>query len=553
MEILDGALLLTLTSFLLLVIINVAKAYRDTKGKYSPLTLSVFVSLALAVVTPIFFCFPLLWIYKWIINLYLKVKHGSNFVAMVRGADVLYSSDSHENSRICCLLVLEISDKMSVDDLFDSLKEVVYRNCLQDNKKLYKFQSVLHECGGYLYLLKENVTVNDCVKKLRTIEKCDQLSEEDLLRLVGECKDAPLPKNNTILWEFSLGTQSIRWVNDAKTNMKYYPLVLRTHHAICDGFSFSQFLFGVMSDKSEQVKVRPEVYLSKTKDRPLLLDILTTAFLTLYSFLYSPSVIVQTFVFKENEINIFCGPKLNNVDVMAMKVDEGEYFQKLQRIKSSVKGVNFSNILFAAYSYSLQEHFQKHSYSQPKYLKVVVPYLRKAAFLPQMPTGHLTMKDVTLENTATLLTLELPICFPKDTSLLQRLRHIQKLTSELPTSTNNKIFYFASHLAIQLLPLPLLKLFDHSLQWSAVISILPGTSRVLFGNGKISLKDMIFWVPHMKKIGCNFSLFTYSKKIQIATNIDTALIRDKTSAQSILDGIFEYIKLLEEDIQKRTI
>ncbi|KAF5284664.1 hypothetical protein FQA39_LY16946 [Lamprigera yunnana] len=362
--------------FILIIVVNIVNIYNKTKGRMSLLTVFILLSVSFISILMMFIMsIPVLWLYKKLLRAYLKVKHGSNFVGMADGEDVLYISMPKRDTIVCYLLILEISDETPPHQVYDTVKDTVSKHFVQNKNKFYKLNSALHHFGGYFYMLKEDFTVEDCVKKLRVAEKQNKLSKEELMQLISECQYQPMPKNDSVLWDCSIGVQPVEWGDSSKPGMTYYPILFRTHHFICDAFGFIQFLFGVVADKIDNPDVLPTVYLSKVKDPWWPIKLLRIAVLGLYTLIYFPSALLQDFILAER-VNVLSTAKPTYLDMLATKVDNGEYLEKIKRIRNDIKGMQFSTVLFTALSLSLQEHLRKVSLSITPTVEIGIQSIR---------------------------------------------------------------------------------------------------------------------------------------------------------------------------------
>ncbi|KAF5284666.1 hypothetical protein FQA39_LY16948 [Lamprigera yunnana] len=532
---------------ILIVTANFVKIYHKMKGKMSLLK----VLLALATFTSVSFvftiCTPFLWLYKKLLKIYLKIKHGSKFIGMAENGDVAFVSISKRDVVASYLLILEVSEETPPHQVYETMKDTVSKHFLQNRNKLSKLNSVLHYYGGHCCMLKEDSTVEHCLKKLRVVENRSKLSKEELMQLMSECQYKSLPKNNSILWDCSIGVQPVEWGDSTKPKMNHYPVLFRTHHFIGDGFAFIQFLFGVVADKSDNPDICPKVYLSKVQELRWPFNVLNNAVLVLYVLIYLPFLLFHEFILAEN-VKVLRTTKPNNVDILATKVDDGQYFAKIKRIRNGVKDTNFSTVLFTALSLSLQENLRKNSSDQPKSLILTVPSLPKSVHLSELPVGKLTIDNISLTNSVFFYNMNLPL-FPKDAfSLEERLKLTQREANGLSKSASGK---FGMRLAFQLLPLPIVSFILNSTPVTFSFSILPGTEKTYLSNGVFCLRDCIFWSPHLKIFNCHFSALTYDNRLHIAVKVDTAVVRDREEVQSILDGVFKYIDLLDKEINQK--
>ncbi|KAF5296547.1 hypothetical protein FQA39_LY12465 [Lamprigera yunnana] len=535
------------TFFILIIIANFVKTYHKIKGRISLLTLFVLFLLPfMTVLMMVIICIPILWVYKILLKAYLKIKHGSKFIGMVESGDATYVTTSKSDAIICYLLILEVGEGTSPHQVYETMKDVVNKNFLQ-NGNMYKLNSALHYFAGYFYMLKEEPTLEQCVKRLRVIENQGKISREKLMQLISECQYKPLSKNDSILWDCSVGVQPVEWGDSTKPNTEHYPILFRTHHFIGDAFAFIQFLFGVVADKSDNPEVCRKVYLSKVQGLWWPFKLLNNAVLVLYVLIFLPSLLLQDFILVE-KVNVLRTVKPTNVDILATKVDDGEYLQKIKCIRSSFKEMNFSTVLFTALSLSLQEHLRKTSSQRPESLILTVLSLPKAIYLRELPVGHLTSDDIVLKNSVSAFNMNLPI-FPKNNlSLEERLQFIQREANGLSESPSAKLSYVGIRLAFQVLPLPILKFVTQAVPLTLGLSMLPGTEKAHLNDGVFNVKDCIFLPPYLKKFNFTFSSLTYDKKLHIALKVDATVVGNRNEAQSILDDVFKYLHLLEKEI-----
>ncbi|KAK5642461.1 hypothetical protein RI129_008628 [Pyrocoelia pectoralis] len=548
----EPGILYGLCALTMMVIANVLRIKCMVRKEWSLPLIVLLVSVAVFASIPLLLLFPVLWAYRELVKTYLKLKHGSKFVGLITGADVIYTCGEHEKSIITILFMLKCSNTQKPEDVYDHFKGSIFKAAFSNIRELQAFRSGVKRCGGYSYMCKEDVTVDDCVRKMEVM-KCerDKLSENELKTLLHNCISEKFPKNNTLFMDTFVGTQPVVWNGCSDKNVHYYPALVRLHHAMCDGFAVTQ-IFAVMGDKSKEADERSKTaYFEKLNQGSIREMVLNYFVMSLCTMIFTPSELLLKVIFKKPKPNILRGPELSGVDVLSMKTDDGQYYKRIKKIKSVLSGVGFADIVLTALSASLKDYFQNHSSYHPKSISVVVPFLSKASIIPQLPIGQLTPCDISLKNSFAMLTFDLPLFLGDNNNqlcLMQRLHEVKKQSKRAYNSIGNKILYFLSHFLIQFLPLPILTKLHDKLHWSAIISVLPGPPQTSIADNNAEIENIVFWAPLLSGMGINVSILSYANKMQLGLKVDKALIQNEEDAQGILDGVFKYIDLFEEEI-----
>ncbi|KAF5301763.1 hypothetical protein FQR65_LT08746 [Abscondita terminalis] len=544
------AIIFSITTAVLILIINIINVNKTLKGSWSVLSLFVLTTSVFVFLTiPSLISIPMFWTYRHLIRCYLKIKYGSEFISLCEGRDAVYSANAKEDSMVMTLFVGEVSADTEPSEVFERLRHVFNAKYMGNREKLQKYHCTMHSFSGYTYMLKNSISIDDCVRKMKTINGKDEITKEELISIINEYQNAKYLKNDGLLWDVIVGVQPVQW--KAKEGIKYYPILFRFHHGIGDGFSFSEFIFGVLLDKNFDENISRETYLYKTSDNSSWLTTFDKVVTYLYGTFYMTTLLVVEKMIKDSKPNLLFRPKLNKTSLLCAEVDDGEYFKKIKFIKSSVRGVSFSDIILAAFSYSLDEYCKKHSSTRPKHLQITVTYEKKALHLSQIPVGRLTVDDINLSNNFDLHYFELPVCndaLSHHSPYLQRLKAVNKNIQGLTSSIKNKTINFAPHILLQVFPSPIIRYILNMMDLISIVTILPSPAKATISDGLMYVQNIIGWVPRMNGFGSTFFLGTYGNQLQLSLNIDSALISDKTDAQSILNGIFEYLNCLEKEI-----
>ncbi|KAK5642462.1 hypothetical protein RI129_008629 [Pyrocoelia pectoralis] len=400
------------------------------------------------------------------------------------------------------------------DEVYEMYKNVIERAFFSNRNKLSDLHCAVRRFGGYSYKLKANPTIEECVRKM-DIVKCqnDMMHKNELKKLLSKCCNHQLPKNNTLFWDTLIGTQPVDWNREGNNSASYHPVLFRLHHAICDGFGITQLL-SVMLDKIPyENQDSLESHLEKAKEGSPFKTVLHQIVATLYAVVFNISDILLA-VLQTEEPNAFRGTTLSNDEIFTMKVDNGEYFRKVKHIKSDLPHASFSGIILTAFSASFKEYFDTHVHDCPERINLIVPYLRKTTSLSRLP--QIDADHVSLQNSFVMFVLDFPL-ITKNNQLLERLNLVQACALRSSTSVGSKTVYYWSKIALQVFPMFLLALADDLLQATTVLSILPGPGPVSLAGGKMKIRNALFWIPLVAKMGKNPLLYSiYSSSVHSA-------------------------------------
>lgn len=222
-------------------------------------------------------------------------------------------------------------------------------------------------------MLKQQLDVNDCVAKMKTVATDEKsLTKEELYQLLNHHYNASMPKDGKIPWQVLIGTQKVKWKDDG---YDYYPMMFKIHHTIADGITLIKLLVSIAADRANVTNteiLNPQTLNSKNgcvnKTRDFLgyriLKTIKHAFVAVgtfcYVFLLLPSSMVIFFLYKGKDSNILYSKSITNQKVLGNTSEENNvYFEKIRRIKKNFPEIAFSTILFAAFSASLYNYYKK--------------------------------------------------------------------------------------------------------------------------------------------------------------------------------------------------
>ncbi|KAF5284055.1 hypothetical protein FQR65_LT13601 [Abscondita terminalis] len=485
------------------------------------------------------------WIFRKLLSLLLKLKLGDDFYNLVENFDVYHTMEKTEFSFIHILLVVEC-DELTGNGLYEWSKKPEHVNKMKNNENLQKLFCTLETCMGYSYYRKVSVASDDCILKLPVKQQVTELENVELAELLGESFYNPMPKKNTMLWDIQIGTQPLK---SESINKKKYPVLFRVHHVIADGVALAQLWLNIFPESNVEIVEVPKS-ISSLVERNHLRQIVGMIFETIILF---PSL-MYTSLYKKSDKNYLDGKNNIKKENLAFDIDkDGKYFQKVKAIKQKCPQISFSDIILTACSASLRDCLSKNTTSRPTYITGLIPVITNFDRLLQMNS-----KKVTLINQYAGLQMKVPVFIDNhkdymiDYPLVSRLKMVNKLLkcSKTPSELTYKtLLPFLGGL----LPTSLLKFVVSQMSFTTAFSILPGSPKVSLNEPPISLSNCLFWLPHLQNIGVTFSVTTYNNQLDLALNCNGSLGFDNETVSGMIRNAYEYLDLLDVEIDKYQI
>lgn len=354
------------------------KFQKNTNRKTLPISVIFTLTIFVLVIPILIILFTLFLIYRQVVNIVLKIKYGHKYRGLVEGADAFHTVDS-TNNVINALWIMKVKKEVSPQDFFKNIQGAFW-----NLRKYPKFTSIFLKSFGYSYMIEGDLTVDDCIRKMKTIDcKNDQMSKEELLKLLDQYCNSPL-LNETISWEMVVGIQPLKWKQD---EYNYYPAIFRVNHAVADGVTLTKLLVGAIGDrintKIEEVLINHANF-AFNKSRRLSLKafvnlydkvkIIFEALLkSLYVIILAPSAIIVNFMLKGKDKNILQRPKLSGEKFLVYSCEDSqEYFNKTKSIKNRIPRTAFPDVILTAFAASLNDYFKMVCISFCSVLKQII-------------------------------------------------------------------------------------------------------------------------------------------------------------------------------------
>ncbi|XP_012265160.2 uncharacterized protein LOC105691335 isoform X1 [Athalia rosae] len=236
----------------------------------------------------VFLCLTILYVYRCMINLVLRIQLGDKFRGLLDGTDCVWALESS-----ACKSIINISATLESKVYTNDLDLMVKLRRLSEQRLLTSGESELDKLSclrkkkyGYFYWEKCNtVDIVEHVKWLDTIidddlteGKCDN---DRMDRILSKLCTLPLPQGDQGSWEILLGrnvdtnAEFDRLKNmeeglifhgkiDDRGHVARIPIIFRVHHALGDGFALFRLLLSKIAD-SKTVQITFENKLRKAK------------------------------------------------------------------------------------------------------------------------------------------------------------------------------------------------------------------------------------------------------------------------------------------------
>ncbi|KAF5306441.1 hypothetical protein FQR65_LT07353 [Abscondita terminalis] len=493
--------------------------------------------LVLALVVEIFIIYTILVIligfgtYYCIVYALARFKYGLNFIGFIDGIDV------KSVSKNITTLLLIVEDKHNKNNVFETVKNAIESKMMPN--KLPKFQATFTTFMGYQCIIKKNINLHDCIKKL-PVTKEKELDENELMKLLSECYSLPLPNDGTVLWDVFIGVQRLK-----SHQSSCYPVFIRVHQGIDTPIALLETFTEVLADREviETLSSEHPWEFSKKKYFPISIndtirfcfDGAKSMFNAFCTLILAPSSIFEGLDYKGEEFNFINKPNLSGEEVFGFKVEErSDYLDKVNQIKTKVTGTTYTDVMIATFSGSLKNYLQKHSPLYPEYLTTALHVL----------SGNNDNRKVSV------IYINLPIFIESEEKDLvrHRLDLVKSQTDFTHKSMDMQINRFIKGLASSVIPLFGLKSIFGGLPCSCTLCVVSGPQQFTIGKGSLVVTNYVFWLPQHNNCSVNVSVLMYNNRLHVGINGDKSYIRSLEAAQEIINGIFTNLDQLQNEV-----
>lgn len=216
----------------------------------------------------------ILYAYKALITLLLKIQLQEKFAGFLKGTDCVWAVENAScKSVINVLGILEAESDVNSSDFLLKLRNLIQKKILgQANSNLWKLSCLRKKRYGYFFWEKcDSVNIEEHVRWLETLDGKDigeeELDEGYLNRMMSEICAKPLPQKDRASWEILVSRNHLRRNVDRVKEMEEglilprngirIPIIFRLHHTLGDGFALFKLLMSTIAD-SQEVEVNLE-------------------------------------------------------------------------------------------------------------------------------------------------------------------------------------------------------------------------------------------------------------------------------------------------------
>lgn len=299
--------------------------------------------------------FFILVAYKFVVHLILSIKLGSKFGGILKGQDGWYAFDYPKVVIIPVVMFIEFDNKSK--NIYEVLKEFICTSLNTKLKDKTKVCGIIQNSLGYYYTLKDEIRIEDCIKKFKTTST-KTFSKSEFVQLVEEYAEESLPKNNQAFWEVSIGTQPVKWDTEDNNETRLFPIVIKFSHCMGDGVNLYKAIWKVFGD----TKNLPNVSLPKHPkfESPLSFSNILEGISKFINLSIIPILLVNEDM-RGGQTRTLIAP--NQIPKKYFCVSEDHSTRYLTIVKDIKKNLPFSssvtNIFITAFNASLTEFYKK--------------------------------------------------------------------------------------------------------------------------------------------------------------------------------------------------
>ncbi|KAK4882041.1 hypothetical protein RN001_005360 [Aquatica leii] len=493
----------------------------------------VFLFIVLLLSPSIIVFVPFVILYRQLVHKILAFKCAENYGGLLNGGDTVHIIENVNESKIKVLFMVGY-EKNNSKSFYNHVKEKIMTSKIT---KCAKTSAVFRKSYGYYYYVKNQVNIEDCIKQLTLPGKYTKT--EALMEYLEATEDIPFPENDFGLWDVFIGTHPVNWKTDVP-DKTYYPVLLRFHHSLFDGYHLITTVFGNFSDLKVANGSTPKLQI-QTNNVFRRLYMILRKFCAAVAFPWRVFLIINA-----NNSSVLCKAKLQNKKIFSHCLDRNKrYMQVVKEIKQS-NGVSFTDVILAAISSSFSEYILKNSTTDVTYTSIATPEVPQATDLLISPHQS---NDTSLicKNVVYFSVRHLPIY--KNINVLERLNLVKNQGGFLKSSYQIMVDYYIFNFLFATFPYVILKKILKRMRVTAVVTNLPGPPKTTCLSGNI-LEDILMWSISKSSThtGISIVILTYDGQLQISLTVDKAVISCKHDVDSILSNIYKGLDKLHQEI-----
>ncbi|XP_065159896.1 uncharacterized protein [Atheta coriaria] len=467
--------------------------------------------------------------YKGFVYACLKIWYGRKFVKFVPGCGVVTSFHDKDFNHISVLS--RITTHLSGNELFDQINDQIFEKFFITDIRNELFCLCPRQMGYSFIVNIRDLEIEEVFREIKTDKTL--LTEIELQDYVNKFFGSPMPRNNELAFDMALCTTPIE--DDENTEgLKTYAFFFRVKHALGDGLVFYNLLSNAFTTPCEA----NESYVKKLTQPNEKIDKLKEC--------------------ASHVINVHQGPTFDRQLIWSENtLTSGQFVSreedciwKIREVRKCFPGVTFLNVVIAAYTASLADYFKKYIPDNiPANINIACPLQLNVGRIQRMLTQG-GKND--FDNDFSAFQLVCPVVVDKNTgeSLIQRLMLVQAEFERVFKSFDIISMYITFKVFLNILPLPMVKIFCHRLFFATMFSCIPGGPKREFFNGA-KIKCPTFYIPLQHALGIGVSILTYDDKMQVGFSLDATKFDSQDKIDMLINGFFNYIDLIYQESVKR--
>uniref|UniRef100_A0A0A9Y416 Putative diacylglycerol O-acyltransferase Rv0221/MT0231 n=3 Tax=Lygus hesperus TaxID=30085 RepID=A0A0A9Y416_LYGHE len=437
-----------------------------------------------------------------------RLQKVPGYMGMMDGSDAYWATEQiYARSIINILLMVDFSKLAKeglkpIEVMRETMKRVVEKASfkLKCKKRLSKF--------GYYYMEKCNIVMNENVRHIEP----ELRGKSDLEKFASEIANEPIIGDS--LWEVLVGREEV---------CGSYPVFIRVHHSLGDGYALVRLFLDHMSDKETRVHkfVRADSVIQRLVNgeyNKKAVQVTSSILNRIFTYIYTSIVLAEQLLAPPDRNSLHNRIYLSGKKVCRfMEID----LELLKEVRRSLN-VRFTDVLLTALSNSLEGCFVKWGETVEQ-MQILITARLPASDQPEE-----------LTNLFTVGMLELPIT---GNDKMKTVHLLQERLEKLPDLYVN---YWLLRVAFTIFPATFISKYIVSTQSTLSISNVPGPKEYIKIRGS-RVTDMAFFLPNRDTTGVGISFLSYADRFSIGISVDDSLLSCPSQADEILEGIVQSI------------
>ncbi|XP_017777141.1 PREDICTED: uncharacterized protein LOC108563078 [Nicrophorus vespilloides] len=472
--------------------------------------------------------FSIFVLYRSLIEWILKRIYGEDYLGIMEGIDSI--------SCICVncnpFLVALVDFDGELDELKTLLHDQIGQLMKTQHQRLFCLRASFL---GYHYFYKYNLKPEDLISVMKHTG-VGVMNKRQFSETLSVYDEKPMPMNDRALFQILLCPERIEVDGN-----KVVPIMYRVHHCVADGKSLLHLFSGVLADNKNGSIKAPQKPIQQVESRKIDVG---------RAVQFMKDVHIAELPFTQFDDNCLRGLNLvESKHFVWFAESQPVYLQKIKKLRKTLSGVAFLDIINTCLASSLHDHYQKSGKPMPK------DVIGGIVLSPETSNSYMTYgsQEFTLQNRFTASGVRLPINIDGETGnkLLTRLRLVKRQYDAIKKAFDVQFSYWVTQNIVSSIPWPFSKWLAYKLQITVGISSLPGCDYFTFFKGH-DVKEFILCPPNSPGTGLHIIIYTYGGNLKLSMSVDKSIIPNREDAQEIIDKIVYYVDELTKACEETT-